>query len=53
MENKQIIYYLNILKKMINASDMEDLMELVTSLDYYDEDKINEILEYLEKNENN
>lgn len=47
MQNKQIIYYLTILQDLIKANDMEELVNIITILDYNDEDIINEIIEEL------
>lgn len=50
MQNKQIIYYLTILQDLIKSNDMEELMDIITSLNYEDEDKINELIEELNNN---
>lgn len=49
-ENEQIIFYLKKLQKIIITKDMEELINIVTYLDYNDEDKINELIEYLQDN---
>lgn len=50
MQKKQIIYYLTILQDLIKSNDMEELMDIITSLNYEDEDKINELIEELNNN---
>ena len=40
-------YYLTILQDLIKANDMEELVNIITILDYNDEDIINEIIEEL------
>jgi hypothetical protein len=47
MYDKKIVHYLSILQQIIKTKDMEELIDLVTSMDYTDEDNINEIIESL------